>query len=122
MPSKPKKPCAVKNCPELADAGHAYCTRHELEKGAEFDRKRPVRLYDTARWRTERRQFLNDNPYCIDCQSIGETVKATIVDHQIPHKNNETLFWDKSNWRPRCKRHHDIKTATEDGGGWHRRG
>jgi 5-methylcytosine-specific restriction protein A len=47
---------------------------------------------------------------------IGRVVAASIVDHIKPHKGNKVLFWDKNNWQPLCKRHHDIKTATEDGG------
>lgn len=41
---------------------------------------------------------------------------ATVVDHVIPHKGDKKFFWDENNWQPLCKRHHDIKTATEDGG------
>jgi 5-methylcytosine-specific restriction protein A len=26
------------------------------------------------------------------------------------------LFWDSKNWQSLCKHHHDVKTATEDGG------
>lgn len=39
---------------------------------------------------------------------------ATVVDHIIPHKGDQYLFWDRSNWQPLCKLCHDRKTATED--------
>jgi len=41
---------------------------------------------------------------------------ARIVDHVIPHRGDQELFWDTSNWQPLCKRCHDVKTAGEDGG------
>lgn len=41
---------------------------------------------------------------------------ASVVDHIIPHKGNDDLFWDMSNHQALCKKCHDIKTATEDGG------
>ncbi len=41
---------------------------------------------------------------------------ATVVDHIRPHKGNQELFWDVTNWGALCKRCHDIKTVKEDGG------
>lgn len=43
-------------------------------------------------------------------------MEATVVDHIVPHCGNQQLFWDTDNWQPLCKKHHDRKTATEDGG------
>jgi 5-methylcytosine-specific restriction protein A len=42
-------------------------------------------------------------------------VKATVVDHIIPHRGDPTLFWDESNWQPLCKKCHDQKTRNEEG-------
>jgi 5-methylcytosine-specific restriction protein A len=44
---------------------------------------------------------------------------ATVVDHIIPHKGDMAIFWNKSNHQALCKTHHDIKTASEDGGFGH---
>ena len=44
----------------------------------------------------------------------GKYVKATVVDHMVPHRGDEKLFWDRSNWRALCKRCHDKKTGNED--------
>ena len=44
----------------------------------------------------------------------GKYVKATVVDHIIPHRGDQKLFWDRGNWQALCKRHHDIKTGNED--------
>ncbi|BAU28970.1 HNH endonuclease [Aneurinibacillus soli] len=60
--------------------------------------------------------FLARNPLCKECQAEGNTVVAEVVDHIIPHKGDHVLFWDEKNWQPLCKRHHDSKTAKEDGG------
>jgi 5-methylcytosine-specific restriction protein A len=67
-------------------------------------------------------EYLSKHNYCVDCIKKGLSVKAEVVDHIKPHKGNLTLFWDKSNWQALCKKHHDIKTATRDGGGWRQGG
>ena len=33
---------------------------------------------------------------------------ATVVDHIMPHKGDNTLFWDRDNWQSLCKRFHNI--------------
>jgi 5-methylcytosine-specific restriction endonuclease McrA len=33
---------------------------------------------------------------------------ADVVDHIVPHKMDKALFWDRSNWQPLCKWHHDV--------------
>jgi 5-methylcytosine-specific restriction protein A len=56
-------------------------------------------------------------------EARDEVVAAVVVDHIIPHKGDKALFWDSGNWQALCKRCHDVKTATEDGGfGRNRRG
>jgi len=40
---------------------------------------------------------------------------ANVVDHRIPHRGDEELFWDESNWQAMAKECHDRKTAAEDG-------
>ena len=41
-------------------------------------------------------------------------MKAAVVDHIIPHRGDEKMFWDEANWQALCKRCHDKKTMTED--------
>jgi 5-methylcytosine-specific restriction protein A len=69
-----------------------------------------------GRWQRYRLQFLRTRPLCELCDARGETVAACVVDHILPHKGNQDLFWDPRNHQPLCKRCHDTKTATEDGG------
>jgi len=44
----------------------------------------------------------------------GCYTKATDVDHIVPHRGDQRLFWDESNWQALCHRHHSIKTRSED--------
>jgi len=69
-----------------------------------------------GRWQKARETFLKRDPLCAECRRNGRVTLARIVDHVIPHRNDQELFWDTSNWQPLCKRCHDVKTAGEDGG------
>ena len=42
---------------------------------------------------------------------------ASVVDHIKPHKGNRGLFWDRNNWQPLCKMHHDSTKAREESSG-----
>ncbi len=68
------------------------------------------------RWRKARNNFLLVNPLCVRCLDDDRTTEANVVDHIIPHKGDNDLFWDGKNWQALCKKCHDLKTATEDGG------
>ncbi|NQX68474.1 HNH endonuclease [Paenibacillus alba] len=110
-----KKFCRKSGCRELTEA--KYCTEHigqdlvkERERGSAAQRG-----YDSA-WRKARLHFLKKHPLCVHCDNEGSIGAATVVDHIKPHKGDKGLFWERANWQPLCKRHHDIKTATEDGG------
>lgn len=67
------------------------------------------------RWQKARARYLLAHPLCVRCEPARITL-ATVVDHIVPHKGNEVLFWDETNWQALCKRHHDLKTLTEDRG------
>ncbi|MGL4873279.1 MAG: HNH endonuclease [Clostridium sp.] len=108
MPYKPKKPCKYRGCSKLTD--DKYCEEH---KGLEMRVSAKDRGYD-RRWRKERKVFLQARPFCIRCLKENKLVQAEVVDHIKPHRGDETLFWDKSNWQPLCKSCHDKKTMTED--------
>ena len=72
------------------------------------------------RWKKARRFYLTTHPLCVICSNKGIVRVGNVVDHKIPHKGNMTLFWDQSNWQTLCTPHHNIKTATEDGGFGHK--
>lgn len=110
MPWAPSKPCGQPGCPHLKPcpthtAGVEARTRRDQESGR--------RLYDTRRWRRESRAFLQAHPLCIDCTAEQRYGLATQVDHEVPHRGDATLFWDRSNWRARCAPHHSRKTRKE---------
>ena len=74
-----------------------------------------------SRWRKYRIFFLTTHPLCVICKNENMVTSATVVDHIIPHKGDMAKFWDKTNHQALCKCHHDIKTASEDGGFGHKR-
>lgn len=69
----------------------------------------------TGRWDKARKLFLKRNPLCVRCLAQSFTVPASVVDHIMPHRGDQKLFWDESNWQALCKLCHDRKTAVEDG-------
>lgn len=77
------------------------------------------RGYD-YRWQQARAAFLRhpDNVLCKDPdrRHAGVYRLATDVDHIVPHRGDQVLFWDRSNWQGLCHDCHSFKTAREDGG------
>lgn len=66
------------------------------------------------RWQKERERYLMSNPLCGYCQAEGRVEPATVVDHKIPHRGDQALFWDRSNWQPLCAScHSSVKQAEE---------
>ena len=112
MPMRPKHPCSHPGCPELVPSGPKYCDKH---KAAHPEESRPAsgRGYG-SRWQKARKQYLESHPLCVMCMKEGQFRKATVVDHIVPHRGDERLFWDRENWQSLCKEHHDRKTLTED--------
>jgi 5-methylcytosine-specific restriction protein A len=108
----PLRRCVHQGCPTLVKQGR--CPAHEKT----YDQRRGTaqeRGY-TYRWHLARTQFLSEHPLCIECKALKRRVVATVVDHVIPHKGDERVFWDEANWQPLCGYHHGQKTAREDGG------
>lgn len=90
--------------------------RSEAERKAEFDKRRgsaDERGYG-AKWRKLRAAILSDEPLCRACHAAGYVTPASEVDHIIPHKGNQKLFWSMTNLQPLCKSCHSRKTARED--------
>ncbi len=115
---KPMRPCRHPGCFTLT--GNIYCEKHiglhqRTYSKSEYRESSARRGYG-RRWRTESKQFLAEHPWCVCCMVAGRREPATEVDHIIPHKGNQKLFWDKMNWQGLCHRCHSEKTAREDGG------
>lgn len=64
----------------------------------------------TRKWYKARAVFLAANPLCVECAKSGAVVAAGVLDHVIPHRGNQDLFWDQTNWQPLCERCHNEKT------------
>lgn len=60
-----------------------------------------------SRWRKSRAGYLRLHPLCVMCEADKRLTPATVVDHIVPHRGDQTLFWDSTNWQPLCKSHHD---------------
>ena len=112
MPTKPKVPCRHPGCPELVPAGTKYCEKH---KGLHPEEARSAssRGYGRA-WQKARKEYLSLHPLCTECMKHGLYVKATDVDHVIPHRGDPALFWDRDNWCALCHSCHSRKTGRED--------
>ena len=113
VPKRAKSICRHHSCGMLIDKP-GMCAQHmrqiNIERGSSAERG-----YG-HKWRKARQVFLAQNPLCACHLERGDVVSASVVDHVIPHKGNMSLFWDSKNWQALCKRCHDTKTATEDGG------
>lgn len=112
IPYKPNKPCRHPGCARLVPSGQTYCEEH-LPLHPEYTRSAAARGYN-SRWNKARKVYLADHPLCAECLRCGKYTAATVVDHIIPHRGNNELFWDESNWQSLCKRCHDKKTGRED--------
>ena len=68
-------------------------------------------------WQKARARFLQAHPLCVMCQDMKppRVTAAEVVDHIIPHKGDQTLFWDEANWQPLCFSHHNGEKAEIEG-------
>ena len=112
MPRFPNHPCSHPGCPRLVPRGKKYCDEHAALHQEE-SRSAAPRGYD-ARWRKARRRYLEKHPLCVMCMKDGRYVRATDVDHIIPHRGDPVLFWDENNWQALCHSCHSRKTRSED--------
>ena len=60
-----------------------------------------------SEWRKVRNAYLYANPLCTMCAAQGKTVAANVVDHKIPHKGDQELFWSQENLQSLCASHHN---------------
>ena len=80
------------------------------------------RWYYTAQWQKLRQKVWERDQYtcrrtgtlCIGKYPAGN---SPVANHIIPHKGDQALFWDRSNWQTLCRSHHSAKTARENAGG-----
>ena len=68
------------------------------------------------KWRAARLAYLREHPLCVMCQADGHVTAATVVDHIVPHRGDQTLFWRRSNWQSLCAMHHSRDKQREEQG------
>ena len=69
-------------------------------------------FYNSWAWRKFRKQYLDKNPLCVECDNSGVVTVATVVDHIVQIiKGGESL--SESNVQSLCEHHHNSKSALE---------
>jgi 5-methylcytosine-specific restriction protein A len=107
LPNKAKRPCNQVGCNELTN--DRYCQQHK--KNYDKQRGSAAQRGYGSNWRQARKYYLMNHPVCVRCERV-----ANVVDHIVPHRGDNRLFWDRSNWQPLCDSCHSSKTVKEDGG------
>lgn len=112
MPAPPRA-CA---CGRLVASG-ARCPcqiASTRARNARHDANRPTaaqRGYNHE-WRKARAAFLALHPSCACCFA-----PATVVDHIIPHRGDDALFWNRQNWQALCESCHNGQKQRKDRAG-----
>lgn len=66
-------------------------------------------------WQKARARHLQAHPLCVRClETTGKPVAGTVVDHRIPHRGDQALFWDPDNWQTLCATHHSAEKQREE--------
>jgi 5-methylcytosine-specific restriction protein A len=67
-----------------------------------------------SRWERASKRHRREHPLCVCCKANSRTREAHLVDHIIPHKGDDALFWDPANWQSLCNWCHEhIKKQLE---------
>lgn len=110
MPMRAPRLCRCGN--RVAFGARCPCEqRSDAERKARFDKSRPsssARGYD-RRWEAARAAFLKEHRFCRRCGR-----PATTLDHIRPHKGDQTLLWEKSNWQALCTSCHSGAKQSEE--------
>ena len=80
-----------------------------------------TRLYDSRRWRALKNRIVaRDGAVCQMCGCLTTTgrsgPKAAEVDHKVPHRGDERLFWDEGNLQTLCALCHGSVKAKQERG------
>lgn len=79
------------------------------------------RWYKSARWQALRLEVLTRDLYT--CRQTGALLtgkhpepNSPVVDHKIPHRGDERLFWDINNLQAVSKEYHDGEKRSQEQG------
>jgi len=112
MTQRKRQNCCLPGCTNRCEPGQAFCRDHMIW-GKDILKGVPEPDEQDPRWQEATAQFLEENPLCAFCQMEGKDVPAVAVDHIIPHRGDQRLFWDQHNWEPLCRECYERKTGTE---------
>jgi 5-methylcytosine-specific restriction endonuclease McrA len=104
MPNAAPRVCGYCGLTHLTGERCKLIAARDAARKARFDAKRPnasARGYG-ADWRKAKAQFLAEHPACSMCGA-----RAAVVDHIRPHRGDQSLFWDRSNWQALCAHCHN---------------
>ncbi|MDS9467940.1 HNH endonuclease signature motif containing protein [Paracoccus sp. MBLB3053] len=117
MPARAPRLCS---CGKQVPSGSrcACQAKRDAARKAKFDKARPSssqRGY-TREWERASKAFLERCPYCSRCGKYLDLSKprAAVVDHKIPHRGDQKLFWDKTNWSRLCTPCHSGAKQREE--------
>tara|TARA_R100000365_G_C2667270_1_gene17885 strand:+ start:60 stop:410 length:351 start_codon:yes stop_codon:yes gene_type:complete len=101
------------SCGNIVPSGERCACQKASDRArkARHDRRRPTarqRGYNTE-WQKARAAYLIAHPYCVRCGK-----PAGHVDHITPHKGDDRLFWDRTNWQALCAHHHNSTKQREE--------
>ena len=114
MPSVPvSKKCKFFGCKEPPCFGTAFCANHGGERSEKY--KENKKLYNSAGWKTLRKQQLSKHPLCAACLSRGIIKQTEHIDHVIPHRRNPDRFLVNL-YQGLCAACHTQKTTLENQG------
>lgn len=87
MPTKPKRPCRMTGCPNLADDGELYCSAHKKTANYEYNHYRrdpeTKKRYGRA-WKRIRDRYAAAHPLCERCLKEGRYSPVEEVHHILP--------------------------------------
>lgn len=84
------------------------------DQDARRTREQPWRRwYKTARWQRVAKAQIGEHPLCNRCSTDERPVPASVCNHRIPHKGDETLFWSGP-FESLCAPCHDGPTQAEE--------
>lgn len=83
--------------------------------------------YNTARWQRLRQEVLIRDAYTCQrtfrvCGGGPGEPHSPVVNHIIPHRGSEALFWDPANLQTVTKQVHDSLIQAEEQGSKHTQG
>lgn len=119
MTNHPTKPCYRCRI-GLSKDGSGLCLGCKTKKNSSEPKRKQhkkdpkvKKWLNTKRYKDSRVDFLYKNQLC---NTLGCNNHSKVLDHITPHCGDKDLFWDKSNWQPKCIKCHNRKTAQQDGG------